>query len=480
MKSVATKKSVSVKTTKVVSTTTSVKKVTKSGRKGKKEWRKNVDISAVEEELHELRTEERLGGKAIHQADDQSLFFTDKAGDAEIKEKFKYAKLRIDDIITPKSGFDGITSRPTVAKSTKTVAEPGMKVRQASKNQLKKVQALAKRKAELGMDKVGAAQAAKAKRLAEKEKKLAQSQGQLDLWGSEAPKAIPTPPSSTPTTPQSIKTSTSPQQPPSIPQNDFISDILAVPARKGPQPRKAVSAIPAVQIVHAGASYNPSFTDHQQALRLAVDEELMKEDQRQAAKSKLAYPAELDNLDDETFFSESEDEEEESELKDGEGSGTQAENDSISGPQPTGTRKTKAQRNRERRLEGIARQEEQTRTTKKLLKQINSLGEIEKSVRKEERMLAGLANERQEKEETRLAKEAGRLGPHMIKPLPMDVSLTEDLPDTLRELRPEGNLFRERFQSLQKRSLIEARVPVGKKLKYRRKETETHDYKRFK
>ncbi|KAI9100372.1 hypothetical protein DFS34DRAFT_677340 [Phlyctochytrium arcticum] len=329
--------------------------------------------------------------------------------------------------ITPKSGFHGITSRPTVAKSTNTVAEPGMKVRQASKNQLKKIQ---KRK-----------------------RSWHRARG---LWGSEAPKTIPTPPSSTPTTPQSIKTSTTPQQLPSIPQSDFISDILAVPTRKGPQPRKAVSAIPAVQIVHAGASYNPSFTDHQQALRLAVDEELMKEDQ--AAESKLAYPAELDNLDDETFFSGSEDERKR---------------------RPTGTRKTKAQRNRERRLEGIARQEEQTRTTKKLLKQINSLGEIEKSVRKEERMLAGLANERQEKEEARLAKEAGRLGPHMIKPLPMDVSLTEDLPDILRELRPEVNLFKERFQSLQKRSLIEARVPVGKKLKYRRKETETHDYNRF-
>lgn len=43
----------------------------------------------------------------------------------------------------------------------------------------------------------------------------------------------------------------------------------------------------------------------------------------------------------------------------------------------------------------------------------------------------------------------------------MDVQLTEDLADSLRELKPEGNLFKDRFISLQKRSLIEARVPVA-------------------
>ena len=42
----------------------------------------------------------------------------------------------------------------------------------------------------------------------------------------------------------------------------------------------------------------------------------------------------------------------------------------------------------------------------------------------------------------------------------LDVQLGEDLSETLRALKPEGNLFRDRFLSLQQRALVEPRVPV--------------------
>jgi len=73
-----------------------------------------------------------------------------------------------------------------------------------------------------------------------------------------------------------------------------------------------------------------------------------------------------------------------------------------------------------------------------------------------------------------------RLGKHLVPEGDVDVQLGEDLSESLRELKPEGNLFRDRFQSLQQRALIEPRVPVlPTKRKFKVKEYEKHAWKRF-
>lgn len=72
-----------------------------------------------------------------------------------------------------------------------------------------------------------------------------------------------------------------------------------------------------------------------------------------------------------------------------------------------------------------------------------------------------------------------RIGRHKVPEREVDVQLGEDLSESLRALKvnstyfkhqstglliilmqPEGNLFRDRFQSLQQRALVEPRVPV--------------------
>ena len=60
----------------------------------------------------------------------------------------------------------------------------------------------------------------------------------------------------------------------------------------------------------------------------------------------------------------------------------------------------------------------------------------------------------------------------------VDVQTGDELSDSLRRLRPEGNLFWDRFQSLQARGLAEARKPV---LPMRqRRELKTYDRHSFK
>lgn len=51
-------------------------------------------------------------------------------------------------------------------------------------------------------------------------------------------------------------------------------------------------------------------------------------------------------------------------------------------------------------------------------------------------------------------------GKHVVKEGDVDVQLGEDLPESLRELKPEGNLWRDRWGSMVVRGKVEPRVPV--------------------
>ncbi|CAG8484571.1 8492_t:CDS:10 [Diversispora eburnea] len=68
-----------------VSTDSPVKKSTRPSRKGKKAWRKNVDITDIEETLDGIRAEERLLGGKIQDIPSEKLFFLDTKGDAQEK-----------------------------------------------------------------------------------------------------------------------------------------------------------------------------------------------------------------------------------------------------------------------------------------------------------------------------------------------------------------------------------------------------------
>ncbi|KAI8921422.1 ribosome biogenesis protein Nop53/GLTSCR2 [Powellomyces hirtus] len=444
------------------------------GRKGKKAWRKNVDTTQVEEQLHELRTEERLGGK-LHMKADSDLFFTDKSGDAKVQRKYKYGKLRIDEILTPTSGFSGITSRKT-AKTTVEIKKSETKIRKASKSQTAVIENLSKRKLELGVGRVGATAEIRKQQAAIKKRKLDHKKGGFDLWAVTDATSSPS------------------SDPIAADLAAYLEPTVVKPVKKPKFADTRPSAIPAVEITHSGASYNPSFDAHQEALQRAVQEEEFVQEKKSNAAKQLAYPAELDNLDDETFFDDSDDEEEEEGEKEGGESAETEQTNGVTTPTTPSTtslslsvgapvvesRKTRAQRNKLLKRAEQQRAELALKQAKQLDKQLNRLGELTKIVSKEEKLHAARLTERAQQAQKLADEETRRLGPHAFKPLPMDVQLTEDLADTLRELKPEGNMFKDRFASLQKRTLIEARIPVTRKLKYRRKEKETHDYKRFK
>eukprot|EP00842_Homolaphlyctis_polyrhiza_P005883 jgi/Hompol1/6296/HPOL_002207-RA len=67
-----------------------------------------------------------------------------------------------------------------------------------------------------------------------------------------------------------------------------------------------------------------------------------------------------------------------------------------------------------------------------------------------------------------------------FEPAPVEIQLKDEIAGSLRSLKPEGNMFLDRFKSFQERSIIEAMKKTKAQRKPRVKITESHDYKRFK
>ncbi|KAH9167031.1 hypothetical protein EDB89DRAFT_164515 [Lactarius sanguifluus] len=86
-----------------------------SSRKGKKAWRKNVDIEDLEETLEALRDEERTLGSTLQKRTDSELFVVDTKGDDKVRKslpRFSRASLKSHQIITHRSAVPAVYARP--------------------------------------------------------------------------------------------------------------------------------------------------------------------------------------------------------------------------------------------------------------------------------------------------------------------------------------------------------------------------------
>ncbi|KAI8806394.1 ribosome biogenesis protein Nop53/GLTSCR2 [Cladochytrium replicatum] len=428
---------------------TSQKKKSQPSRKGKKAWRKNVDIQDVEQQLEQLRTEEIVGGIRAHRQNDNDLFVIDRAPTEEVKKLHKLRPLTIDQILKPHSKLPAIVSRRGPSSTLKVVVENGRKSRALSKVQQRLIKKAAERIAKKkdmhdGNHSTGVWEVDRRNKAGVKA-----SSGMADLWNVTLDEQ------------EALVASLDPKM------REFVEHALA---KKPKRPKLPVhtTPVPAVVPSHPGNSYNPTFDDHQKALKLAADQEIAKIESREAAEKKLSYPKELDDLDDEMFFMNESDGE--SEKDEGVEEGSIRHTKAVTAE----ARKTKSQRNKEARRREKLRQEQQEREQRQLLKQINQAESLLKEV-EAKNTEKDADDEGREKQKHR----PKRLGPKLFEPAPMEIQLTDELADSLRSLKPEGNAFMDRFKSLQERTLIEPRVPQGKRRRYKPKIVESHDYKRF-
>ncbi|KAF9201629.1 hypothetical protein BGZ59_002592 [Podila verticillata] len=426
----------------------------KTSRKGKKAWRKNVDIAEIEENLSELRDEERTTGGKVHESSNDALFTLDTKGDGKvIKELRKNRPLKMDEILAERSKIPAVSGRTRSATAVAPLDTAGHKANaKISKTEKARLLAMIRKKTSASLfadtktplGRSGMTDAVKAA-------------GKFDAWGDE-------------------------EEVEDMEQDgdDFVSEIVTKVAVKAPKSykQKQKVAIPAVKESHPGSSYNPTMQDHQGLLRLAHNEELRLLEAKEKIEAKLAYPKELDAMvafDDQTGgLLEDSDEEEEDEEEDEEN-----EEEGATKPKKSKGKKSIAERNRLARAAETLKKEQEIKRNKELMKQTNRVKEIIKTVEEEEAEMERKRLENEQKKEDKEKAGMKRVGKFNIPKERIHVQLQDELAESLRQLKPEGSLMKDRFQSFVERNLIEPRMPVAKRRRYRLKTYEKHSYKRF-
>uniref|UniRef100_G1QC26 Ribosome biogenesis protein NOP53 n=2 Tax=Myotis lucifugus TaxID=59463 RepID=G1QC26_MYOLU len=253
------------------------------------------------------------------------------------------------------------------------------------------------------------------------------------------------------------------------------------------------SQVPAVEVTPSGASYNPSFEDHQTLLWEAHEVELQRQREAEKLERQLALPPAEQAATQESVFEEMcqgllEESDGEGEPGEGqdqgpEGAGDQARDDELGGAEATTParlaaveKKTEQQRRREKAARMLRVQQAAVRAARLRHQELFRLRGIKAQVAQR---LAELARRRERRRAQRLAEadKPRRLGRLKYQAPDIDVQLSSELADSLRTLKPEGNILRDRFKSFQKRNMIEPRERAKFKRKYKVKLVEKRAFR---
>ncbi|KAM3542914.1 hypothetical protein ARSEF1564_004138 [Beauveria bassiana] len=419
-------------------------------RKGKKAWRKNVDVTEVQKGLEDLN-EEIIQGGVIRERDSADLFAVDVKGDSQISKKLpKHGKktLKADEILNKRSAVPAVPIRKRASDKTTNGLLPVKRLR---------------------TDWVSHKDLARLKRVADgqHDTTIQVNDATFDLW--EAPK----------------------EEKPEV-NLDHTKLTVKTPKTMKQAPISLVAsgkAVPAVQRPSGGYSYNPVFTDYEERLateggkavedekkRLAAEEAARL---RQEAAAKSA--AEAEAAEERANMSEWE---EDSEWE-GFQSGVEDNGSNSAAAAKRPKRKTQAQRNRilrRRQEEQLAKHKAATKARRIQEARIREIAEeLDGSERAalEALLRAGDSDSEGSLPGTGEKLRRRQLGKYKLPERDLELVLPDELQDSLRLLRPEGNLLKDRYRSLLVRGKVESRrhIPFHKQAK--RKTTEKWTHKDF-
>ncbi|KAF9484273.1 P60-like protein [Pholiota conissans] len=426
-----------------------------SSRKGKRAWRKNVNIEDVEEVLEGLRAEERIVGSTLGKLQDGELFQIDTKGDDHIRNhlppRYSAAQLTSTKILAQRSAVPAVLSRITSASNKRKSG--------VSRDDKERLMRIAKRPRKGPFNSIlDPSEYAAGSGIVELSEAVKKS-GTYDAWAEE-------------------------------PAEEVLKDGLETVQKKKPKAPSTTTtrdliAVPAITQPHQGTSYNPPVDAHTELIEqaAAIEQKRLEAAEKLAATKEKMHAAkgssgvfDISVAAGMTVQKITEDGEEEEDEED-----EAVEQTATS--KKDATRKTSAQKNKAARLLKEKRALAEKVERKRLLASINDAKFIRRSTAK-------LMQSQEEARQQRLAAVAEKLkthglagqklGKHKVPESNVEVQIGEDLTESLRALKVEGNLFRDRFRSLQQRALIEPRVPViPTKRKRRIIEYEKHAWKNF-
>ncbi|CAA3004631.1 Hypothetical predicted protein, partial [Olea europaea subsp. europaea] len=195
------------------------------------------------------------------------------------------------------------------------------------------------------------------------------------------------------------------------------------------------SIIPAVEVEPPGCSFNPAHESHQDALALAVADEMEKiyRDELGPEPVPVTVPGEVIDEEEKYFLD-----------ADGEDEDDQNENlidngDADPEKRPHRAKSvTRVEMNRRIRRKEQLRAETEAKKVEKLSKGIDWKRHLRRIVAKKERLKAC----------------PPRLGKHKFVPAPLQVLLSEEKTGSLRQLKGCCTVVKDRFKSLEKRGLV--------------------------
>ncbi|KAL9088945.1 MAG: hypothetical protein Q9165_006002 [Trypethelium subeluteriae] len=419
-------------------------------RKGKRAWRKNIDISEVNEGLEEVRDQLIQGGVVSEKAA-ADLFIADTKGDDVIQKSYLKTNkpLKSDEILAQRSSVPALDTRKRKSIVTDGIIEPRQKkVRDnyVKPKELERLQNIA-----YGGEKI-----------------------QKDIINTTDR------PSYDPWAPEELVRD---------PQFSFLDKHEPKPVHEPRTLRHAPLSLaangksfPTVPKPHAGRSYNPDFHDWSSLLDREGAKEVSAEEKRRndaaadaeriARAQAIAAEPDLESA--------------------AEDSAWESEWEGIqSGPedeqwmrQKRPERKTPAQRNKAIRRkveEGRVKherkrkeKERQVERMKELIREGRERDEKNKEVTKVEESISSDADEGEVELHRRR-----RFGSAKIPEASLDVVLADELQDSLRLLKPEGSLLRDRYRNLILNGKLEARR-IAQHKKPKQKATEKWSYKDWK
>ncbi|KAL6116482.1 nop53 [Pungitius sinensis] len=394
----------------------------------KKSWNKHSDINDVDAFLEDVRLQERTTGGLLSEKSDESLFFLDAGPSkndqrvsqpAEEQKRSKgkaWRPLRIDLILQSDSLVpipkDVLAHQKPNAKKLRRIAQKA--------EQLAAKGVVTRRQKRL----LNRPPVKERTNKAVTEANNNPHRDYYDIWRDEA------------------KDTSDPW---------FLQQTgktrVSRPARLNEKP----SVLPAVEVIAAGGSYNPEFFSHQALLQEAHDVEVKKQKEedkltKQLAVNKEHFATEETVLKEqvEGLVEEEEDEE------------AASEEDVAVGAIVMAAKKTERQRRKERveKLKVQRRQAKRLKSDKQ--QQLFQLRSIKKTIKEQEANTKVKQEQRKSNQEAEKA-QPRRLGRLKFQPQDMEVQLSNELAGSLRQLKPEGSVLKDRFKSLQKRNLIEPR-----------------------
>ncbi|PWY92894.1 Nop53-domain-containing protein [Aspergillus heteromorphus CBS 117.55] len=423
------------------------KQFSQPSRKGKKAWRKNVDIEEVQEGVRLLKEEEIKGG-VLAEKPSEDLFVIDTTGSTAIRDAHlkKHKPLKSEEILAQRSAIPGVDTRKRLnSKVTDGVIEPKNK-RQKSDWVTRKDWLRLKQVAKEGKPVSKPVGGGFYDPWAEAEdNSTAMDDPRFDYLEKPKPKVEPV---------------TLKQAPISLAANG-----------------KPIRAVP---LPVAGTSYNPTFEDwdrllqEQGALAVEAEKKRLEEERKEEERLRMIEEAKDDDgavkSDDESAWEGFESEYEKPEW--------------LSKKRPE--RKTKAQRNRINRRKEAERQakwEAQMKKKEEQLGKVTSDGadDSEEGEEGEGEVEVAQQSEDSSDEGDDTALRRRPLGGKLYAPEKrLEVVLPDELKESLRLLKPEGNLLDDRFRTLVVQGKMESRKPITQPKKARREVTEKWTYKDFK